>query len=137
MSFFQKAPKNSIKTETPVDADTGKKEEGELAIDLYETEKYLVIQSPIAGVKTEVLDINVENNILTIRGKRLRPKVEEIKNYLYQECYWGPFSRRIALPVEIDSSRIEATLKEGILTLKLLKIIKEKSKKVTVQEEPQ
>jgi len=114
------------------------KPEGQLAIDVYQNENYLIIQSAIAGVKPEDLDILIENDILTIRGSRERPSEEgPIKgrspDYFTKECYWGPFSREVILPVEVDPSRVEATMKEGILTIKIPKIEREKKRKITVK----
>ncbi len=65
--------------------------EGELAVDVYQTDSEIVVQSTIAGVKPDDLDISVENDVLTIRGKRESETKEEGKNYFYQECYWGAF----------------------------------------------
>jgi HSP20 family protein len=107
--------------------------EGELTVDVYQTEKELVIQSAIAGVKIEDLDISIEGDKVTIRGKRERPPESGERNYFYQECYWGPFFREIILPVEIDPSRAKASLKEGILTIRMPKIEKEKKRKIEVK----
>lgn len=106
--------------------------EGELAIDVYQTETDLVIQSAIAGVKPEDLDISIEKDILTIKGNREKPFIEE-GDYFIQECYWGPFFREIILPVEIDPDRGEATMKEGILTIRLPKILREKKRRIKVR----
>lgn len=106
--------------------------EGELAVDVYQTETELVIQSAIAGVKPEELNISIEKDILTIEGERKKP-FEEKGDYLIQECYWGKFSRKIILPVEINPDKIEATFKEGILTIRLPKILKEKKRKILVK----
>jgi len=106
--------------------------EGQLAIDIYQTENELVIRSAIAGVKPEFLDISFERDIITIRGKREKPS-EEKGDYFSQECYWGPFSREIILPVEVDPNLAEATMKEGILTIRLPKIEREKKKKIVVR----
>ena len=122
--------------------------EGKLAIDLYQTEKEIVIISTIAGIKSENLDISLENEILTIKGKRENPVIEKKdykrhspiqphlrgENYIYQECYWGPFSRKIFLPEKIDIKKIEAIIKNGILILKLPKIEEEKIKKIEIKE---
>jgi HSP20 family protein len=108
--------------------------EGELSIDLYETNGDFVLQSTIAGVRAEDLDIVIENDMVTIRGSRQRPDKEK-RNYLHQECYWGPFSRRIVLPADIDGSRIRASVKDGVLTLILPKIRKVKKKKVSISQE--
>ena len=108
--------------------------EGELTVDVYQTEKELVIQSAIAGVKIEDLDILIEGDKVTIRGKREKPPENGKRNYFYQECFWGPFFREIILPVEIDPSRAKATLKEGILTIRMPKIEKEKKRKIEIKE---
>lgn len=110
------------------------KPEGKLAVDVYQTDSDIVIQAPIAGVKKENLDILIENDMITIRGTREKSDVIEEKNYFYQECYWGPFSREIILPVEGDPSRAEASMKEGILTLKIPKIDRERKRKLAIKE---
>ena len=107
-------------------------QEGQLTIDVYQTEDELVIRSAIAGVKAEDLDILIEGDVLTIKGSRQKP-FEEKSDYFIQECYWGPFSREVILPVEADPSRVEALMNEGILTIKLPKIEREKKRKITVK----
>lgn len=107
--------------------------EGKLAIDVYQTDLDIVIQTPIAGVKKGDLDISIENDMVIIRGNREKPSGIEEKNYFYQECYWGPFSRQIILPVEGDPSRIKATMKDGILTLKIPKVERERKRKVEIK----
>jgi len=106
--------------------------EGQLAIDVYQTDGELVIQSTIAGIKPEALEITAQGDVITIRGRRDRINNEE-KNYFYQECYWGSFSREIILPVEADASRAEASMVEGILTIRMPKIEREKQKKIVVK----
>ena len=108
--------------------------EGQLAVDIYQTDDELVIQSAIAGVKPEELDISAQEDTVIIRGKRENPAKNEEKNYFTQECYWGPFSREIILPVEADASRAEATMKEGVLTIRIPKIQREKRKKIEVKK---
>ena len=108
------------------------KSEGQLAVDVYQTESELIIQSAIAGVKPNELDISVEGDLVIIRGERKRP-AEESEDYFSQECYWGPFSRKIILPVEVDPGRIDANLKDGILTIRMPKILREKKMKVTIK----
>jgi HSP20 family protein len=107
--------------------------EGQLAIDVYQTEECLVIQSAIAGVKSENLDISIEEDQVLIKGSREKPSEEEERNYFYQECYWGPFSRQIILPEETDPSRAEAILKEGILTIRIPKIERKKKRKILIR----
>lgn len=106
--------------------------EGELAVDVYQTEKDVVIQSAIAGVRPEELDITVENDVVTIRGIRKNPDEKEQKQYLHEECFWGAFSRQIFLPEEVDVKNAEAAMKDGILTLRLHKLLREQTKKVKI-----
>ena len=107
--------------------------EGQLAVDVFQTEDELVIESTIAGVRGSDLDIAIEGDRVNIRGKRERPTKDEKINYFYQECYWGPFSREIILPVEIDPSRAEAIFKEGVLIIRMPKIEREKKRKISVK----
>jgi HSP20 family protein len=110
---------------------SSKEREAKLSIDLYENEENLIVQSTISGVKAKDLDISVENEILTIRGKRKREEAEEGK-YLYQECYWGKFSRQVTLPEEVEPSKIKASVDDGVLTITIPKKEKEDKKKVKV-----
>ena len=109
--------------------------EGELAVDVYQTEKEIVVRSAVAGVRAEKLDISVDNDVLIVRGKRELPDQEKGANYFIQECYWGDFSRRIIIPDEIDPSRIDASMKEGILTIRIPRIAREPNKPIKVKEE--
>lgn len=106
---------------------------GELTIDVCQTESDLVIQSAVAGVKPEDLDISIERDILTIKGVRDKTS-QESGDYLIQECYWGPFSRRVIFPVEVDTDKTQAQMKEGILTIRIPIIHREKKRKIVIQE---
>ncbi len=110
------------------------KTKGQLAVDVFQTDGEIVVQSAVAGVKPDELDISVENDVLTIKGKRERPAEKEPTNYFYQECYWGKFSREIILPAEVDLSQTKATIKEGVLTIRIPKIDKETKRKISVKE---
>lgn len=108
--------------------------EGQLLVDVYQNNGELVIQSVIAGTKPEDLNIFIENDIVLIKGNRQKPEKDKGKrNYFYKECYWGVFSREIILPVEVDASRIKATMEEGILTLRIPKIEREKKRKIVIK----
>ena len=108
--------------------------EGQLVVDVYETEKELVVISAIAGIKTEQIEVSLENDILIVKGKRDNPSKDKEQRYFLKECYWGPFSKEIILPREIDTSRIDAKVKEGILTVRMQKIERSKNKKISVEE---
>jgi len=107
--------------------------EGQLTIDVYQTDRDIVIKSTIAGVKPEDLDIDINSEMVTIKGKRSQEEEIDSENYYYQECYWGPFSRSIVLPVEIITEKAEATMKNGILTVRLPKTEVAKTRKLQVR----
>lgn len=105
-------------------------DDGELVIDVYQTGNDIVLQSAIAGVKPEDLDIAIENDMVTIKGERSNSVKEEKKDYIHQECFWGSFSRQVILPEEVDANRAEASFQDGILTLRLPKLSRQKVKKI-------
>lgn len=102
--------------------------EGQLAIDVYQTDKTIVIKSTIAGVKPEDLKISLHNDLLVIKGNRNTENNIPEEDYLYKECYWGSFSRSIILPAEVDNKRVDAEIKNGVLTIILYKNTSEKIK---------
>ncbi len=107
--------------------------EGQLTIDVYQTEGDIVIKSTIAGVKPEDLDVAINNDMVTIKGERKQEEEVEGENYYYQECYWGSFSRSVVLPVDVVVEKAEASLKNGILTIRLPKAQTNKTKKIQVR----
>ncbi len=111
-------------------------EAAELAVDIYETKNEFIVESPIAGISKKDLDIFVDKGMLVIKGQRENYKVEDNKNYLYKECYWGKFSRKIILPDYVESSEIEAELKNGLLVIRFPKEKEEKQieEKVEIKE---
>lgn len=109
-------------------------EEGQLSIDVFQTPKSIVVKSTIAGVKPEDIDISINNDMLTIRGKRSHEETISEGDYLFRECYWGSFSRSIILPVEIEADKIEAELENGVLTVTLPKAKPTKQISIKVKE---
>ncbi|MDD4289828.1 MAG: Hsp20/alpha crystallin family protein [Patescibacteria group bacterium] len=108
-------------------------EEGELLVDVYQEGNNVVIRSTVAGVHPEDIDIDINNDMITIRGKRKESSVIDEGDYFYKECYWGSFSRSIILPCEVQASKVKAALKDGVLTVVLPKILKEKSIRISVE----
>jgi HSP20 family protein len=106
--------------------------EGQLTIDMYQTKDNVIIKSTIAGVKPEDIDVTIANDMVTIRGERVRDFEASSEDYFYQECYWGSFSRSVVLPVDVDIEQVNADLKDGILTVVLPKAAKAKAKKIRV-----
>jgi HSP20 family protein len=106
-------------------------DEGQLAVDVCETDDEIVLRSAIAGVNRDDLDVFLHNDMLTVRGER-HAEEEPGAKYLVQECHWGRFSRSVILPADIDPEGIVATLKDGVLTVRMPKV--ERSKKISVSE---
>lgn len=106
---------------------------GQLAVDVYETEEKLVIKARTAGVNKEDLDVSISDGILTISGTLSSGDDTEATNWHIQECYWGEFSRTLALPVPVKEDEVEAVLKDGVLTVSFSKIKQEQAKKITIQ----
>src|SRR6188508_2407314 len=90
---------------------------GQLAVDVYETKEKLVVKARTAGVNKHDLDVSIADNTLSIRGTLSAGNEDDVENYFVQECYWGEFSRSIALPVPVKEEEIEAMLKDGVLTI--------------------
>ncbi len=106
--------------------------EGQLSVDVIETEKEVIIRSAIAGVRSEDLDITLNDDTLTIRGERHVEQDHRSDQLVIQECHWGTFSRSIILPSHVDQDHVNAVLKRGILTIRLKKV--EMDKKIAVHE---
>ena len=102
--------------------------EGQLTVDVYQTPSDIVVESAIAGVRPEDIDIQVTADSISIRGSRHREKEVGDEDYLYQECYWGRFARSIILPQEVDPDGADVTFKNGILTIRLPKVKKRNRK---------
>ena len=105
---------------------------GQLAVDVYETREKLVVKARTAGVNKNDLDVSISDNQLTIRGTLSSGTEDGVENYFLQECYWGEFSRTIALPVPVKEEEIEAMLKDGVLTISFGKVQQDTVKKIQV-----
>lgn len=106
---------------------------GQLAVDVYETKEKLIVKARTAGVNRNELDVNIADNTLSIRGTLSAGTEDGIENYFVQECYWGEFSRSIALPVPVKEEEVEATLKDGVLTITFTKVKQDTVKKIQIQ----
>lgn len=110
-----------------------KQNDGQLTIDVFQTDDDVVIQSTIAGIDPEKdIDISITTDMVTIKGTRSPEQKIKSSDYYYQELYWGPFSRSVILPVDVDTEGAKASYKNGILTVRLPKIEKIKTKKIKI-----
>jgi HSP20 family protein len=105
---------------------------GQLAVDVYETKERLVVKGRVAGVNKSDLDVSISDNTLSIRGTLSAGNEDNVENYFVQECYWGEFSRSIALPVPVKEEEIEALLKDGVLTISFTKMKQDTVKKIQI-----
>ncbi len=109
--------------------------EGQLAIDMGETKKDLIIVSTIAGAAPEDITINIDGDTLTIRGQRDSSFEGGDHDYFYKECYWGWFSRTIVLPVDVKKDEAEADFHNGLLTITIPKAKTTKSVPIKIVDE--
>lgn len=107
--------------------------EGQLALDVYQTDTHIVILAPIAGVKLEDMSVSVTDDVLTIKGERHSETTVNEENYFSQECFWGDFSRSIVLPASVDTNKITASFKDGVLKIQIPKIEKVRSKVIRIK----
>lgn len=109
--------------------------EGQLSVDVYQTPFEIVIQTAVAGVRPEELEVIVQADMVTLRGQRQRESDLAGEDYLCHECYWGPFSRSVILPVEIYPDRATAMFKLGLLTIRLPKATHQQNLVIEVVDE--
>ena len=105
---------------------------GQLAVDVYETADTLVVKARTAGVNKEDLDVSISDGILTVSGTLSSGDDTDATNWHIQECYWGEFSRTVALPVAIKEDEAQASLKDGVLSITFPKVQQEQAKKIQV-----
>lgn len=134
-------PQSAVQADDDVPMDDGTADEwndeeavlpGQLAVDVYETKEKLVVKARTAGVNKGDLDVSIADNTLSIRGTLSAGNEDQVENYFVQECYWGEFSRSIALPVPVKEEDIEAALKDGVLTVSFTKVKQDTVKKIQV-----
>jgi HSP20 family protein len=106
---------------------------GQLAVDVYETKERLIVKARTAGVNKSDLDVSISDGILTISGTLSSGDDTDAINWHIQECYWGEFSRTLALPVPVKEDEVEASLKDGVLTIGFIKVKQEQARKIEIQ----
>ena len=99
-------------------------EEGHLTVDVFRNGKDIVIQSTIAGTDPKDIDVSITKDVVTIKGHRSSEEKVKSNDYYHRELYWGSFSRSIILPTEIDPDSAKASVKNGVLTIRLPRVEK-------------
>ncbi len=123
----------SLENEDLWNSDEEAEGDGELALDVYQTANDIVVQTFVAGVRPEDLEINITRDMLTIKGKRHENRTIQNDDFFSKELYWGSFSRSVALPQEIEPEESEAMERHGLLTVRMPKIDKNKRSNLKVK----
>jgi len=109
-----------------------KKEVGQLSVDIYQNETEIVLVAPIAGISKENLELQITDDVLVIRGERKQEDKVPEENYYTKECFWGPFSRSVVLPLEADSENTKASFDNNVLTVRIPKTEREQTKIIKI-----
>jgi len=103
------------------------------SVDVSETEKELIVRAELPGMDPKEIDISMSGNVLTIKGERKHEREEKKENFHMVERSSGSFSRSIQLPAEVKAEKIQATYKDGILSISMPKTKAEAVKKIEVK----
>jgi HSP20 family protein len=103
------------------------------ALDVYETDASFVAKLELPGIDPEAVDVSVEDNVLTITGKRDFSNEVKEESYHRIERRYGSFSRSITLPATADTEKVEASFDKGVLTVEVPKVERAKPKKIAVK----
>ena len=103
------------------------------AIDVAEEDDAIVVRAEVPGCKAEDIDIAVYGNTLTISGEKKLSEEKKEKGYYHVESTYGSFRRELTLPTDVDQDKIDATCKNGVLSITLPKAEKAKAVKVKVK----
>lgn len=123
-----KANMPSAKTSSAVPQQQRSTGVGQVALDIFEFDNYYIIKAPIAGVRLADIDIEINENVLTIRGIRRQNDTIPEEQYYLKECFWGEFQRSVTLPCSIDARRVKATFNKD----SVLKVIVPKEEKIKI-----
>lgn len=101
---------------------------GQVALDIFEYDNYYILKAPIAGVRMNDLDIEINDNTIVIRGTRRQVDTVPDDQYYIKECFWGAFERKVTLPCSVDPRKVRATFNKECV----LKILVPKEDKVKI-----
>ena len=101
--------------------------------DVVETEREIRVQVEMPGLRRENIEVDVENNVLTIRGEKREERTEgQEGRYHLAERRWGTFARSFVLPRDVDADNIQASFEDGVLTVRIPKSEKARRRKIDV-----
>ncbi len=105
------------------------------AMDVSETDAEVIVKADLPGVDPEEIEINLVDNVLTIKGEKKREAEEKKENFYRIERYYGSFMRAIQLPAEVDEEKVKASYKDGVLKIILPKKASPKGKTIKIEIE--
>jgi HSP20 family protein len=104
-------------------------------LDFSETKDAFVVKAEVPGVEQKDISVSIQDQMLTIRGEKHKEKEEKDEKYHRVERSWGAFTRTIALPAGVDTEKVNATFKDGVLSVKLPKTPAAKGTTIPVKAE--
>ena len=119
--------------EEPLETRTAEPQDGELPIDMYQTDDEIIIRAIVAGVDPSDLEISITRDMVTVRGTREEYAEARDDGYFHRELFWGSFSRTLLLPEEVAIDESEAKEKHGMLEIRLPKLDKHRSTQLRVK----
>lgn len=102
------------------------------AVDVYEKDNQVVVETPLPGIDPEHLKISIENDVLSIEGSSEKKSEVDDKNYYRKEVRYGSFHRAVALPCSVDGDQADAQYKDGLLTVSIPKAAAVQKKTIKV-----
>lgn len=105
------------------------------SLDLAETKDALVVKTEIPGIEPKEIQVSLQDQVLTIKGEKKQEKEEKDEHYYRMERSYGAFARTIRLPVPVDGSKVNATFKNGVLTITLPKTPAAKGTTIPIKAE--
>lgn len=104
-----------------------------IPVDVYQSQNKLVILAPIAGITIEDISVSITDDILVISGIRKKPEEVAQSDYFSEECFWGEFNRSIVLPLNVDTNKVAAFYKRGILRIEMPILEEEQTKVIPIK----
>jgi HSP20 family protein len=104
------------------------------SVEVADTENSIDVTAELPGVSKEDVDVDLENNVLTIRGEKKQQKEEKEKEHYLFERYYGSFQRSFSLPAPVDESSVKAEFRNGVLKIHLDKAAQVKGTKITISD---
>ena len=102
------------------------------AVDVSENDADIVVRAELPGMTQNDIQLNLQDNVLTLTGEKKQETKDEQKNYHRTECSYGSFTRSFTLPANVNQEQIKATFKDGVLEIVLPKAEEAKAKKIAI-----